>query len=305
MNNRLHKKKQKKISRIKRQEQARFHKKLDQFLKKQKMTSLTQSKLPPNETDSESFFQVIKRSFMIGQPEKSAVKENNNDSENFQKTKKLSTQDKRMNHISDFKIKDPIEEESVSLSSSSDEIDIRIRELKDPNKIRKRIQERKEQDQISSDDPSMDPEYDDAISSNTKIKLMTLSRTYTKKNLLENPKINKNPVIKEISRHEKNSNTPEYLREDTDTDTETDEVDKHPINFQFESQVIKQKKVDPDRFKTNSMRVNKTPTQDKSFTHFVNLSSKGSSKKVKKSTSREYTLCVYYVDSLLLLYLQF
>ena len=218
VNNRIHKKKIAKITKIKESERLKFKKRLNYFLKnsgiepenikgmKFKVKSKNDSELKSQEKSekklkkkkSKSFFDIIKKSIMLG-----------NSSNRSLSPESTSINNKKENNIS----KEPkmfVNYESESQSSSENELDSKIKEMQDPRARRKILEERRMMEEISESDERESK----AESSDTKVKLMNLSKNFPSKTKLS---------------HFENSLGPK---------------------FQFESQVIVQKKIE----KLNSKR---------------------------------------------------
>lgn len=220
VNNQIHKKKIQKITKIKEIEKNKFKKRLEYFLnnsgvnpekiKGLKIRTRSKKKVPSppkklKKKKSKSFLEIVKKSIMFGQ---SSVES---------QSVKSTSIDKKFNDVS----KGPemfvnYESHGNSESSSDGEIDRKIQQMQNPRHRQKLLEDRRVIDEISeeSDKPSK------AESSDTKVKLMNLSRNFASRKKVSGVKNSKGP------------------------------------RFQFESQVIMQKKIKLGSKKGNSMQKN-------------------------------------------------
>jgi hypothetical protein len=183
VNNRIHKKKIEKIEKIKEIEKEKFKKRLNFFLKKSgiqaqniegmkfKTKSNKSNEKPPTQLKkkkSKSFFEVIKKSIMFG---KSSDEEVSVKSTSIHKNESKE-QELFVNY----------ESEDQSYISSDNEIDKKIKEMQNPNTRKKYLEDRRMMEEISE---SSEKESN-ADSSDTKVKLMNLSRNFNKKQKISN-----------------------------------------------------------------------------------------------------------------------
>ena len=212
VNTRLHKKKREKVVEAKKIEKQKFHKRLEIFLEAKKIhiskgelnnISAIKPKSPPK---SPTFFERIKRSFL---PSPKSEK------------KEIGS-----HRVSGFVLNNEAQSENESQKqsrkkeqSSDDEIDRQIQEMKNPDKKRKQMQEKRDMDNLSSSEEYSESMSSDISQPKTPVKLMQLS-----KNLAEDQ------------------------RDSTSVD---DHEYENPHKYQFESQVITRKTIDSNKNEMN------------------------------------------------------
>jgi hypothetical protein len=237
VNNRIHKKKIQKITKIKEIEKNKFKKRLEYFLNnsgvdpkdikglkirsKSKQKIEPQPKKPLKKKKSKSFLDIIKKSMMLGSSSKESISIKSTSLDQKAKDNGISKGPEMFVNY---------ESEDNSVSSSDNEIDRKIEQMQDPRQRRKMMEERRMIDELSE----VSEQNGSAKSSDTKVKLMNLSRNFTSKQKVSNIEHSLDP------------------------------------KFQFESQVIVQKKITKiasnkgsSRFKNDSVSSNRNTNEDR------------------------------------------